>query len=360
MRKVWLILALFLIVLPGVVVFVTLNPLAPMEAASQATETPAVPPAFKAGGSGYPLVETTQQGYDNHTPEDAPILLRQAPFVPFGSAEQQAWGNVQHRMVGAKEILHLTPNFKVSPGLSAEIVLTASDNPSAAEIAALPALAKPGATAGVQEFAVPAEREFGAVAIYDRSTDVVLAIAKLEPEPVCAEIPARYALASSPPADAPHVCVAINETAALNETGSAPEVVDIAAYRLSVGGAVDNPLSLTFDDLKQFPSTAEVVLLVCSGFFADNVEWTGVPLSIVLEVAQVKPDYRAIRVESGSDGYYVTLDKGVIDPADVILAYQVNGEDIPLKHGYPVRLVIRDVYGSKWVKWVKDIQVLPQ
>ena len=360
MRKVWLVLALFLIVSAVVIAFAALNPMSSMEAASQSPETQPAPTAFKSGGSGYPLNEPIEQGYDNHTPDDAPILLRQAPFVAFGDGERQAWGNVQHRLVGETEILHLTPNFMVAPGFSAEIVLTESDHPSAAEIAKTSALAVLDASGGQQEFEVPSGEDFAAVVIYDRTGDTVLAIAQLEPEPLCGDVPARYALASSTPADAPHVCVAINDTAALNKTGTAPAEVDIDAYRLTVGGAVDNPLTLTFDELKEFPSTSEVVLLICSGFFADNVEWTGVPLSAVLEEAQAEPGYRAIRVESGSDGYYVTLEKSTVRPEDVILAYQVNGQDIPLEHGYPVRLVIRDAYGSKWVKWVKDIEVLPQ
>jgi len=100
------------------------------------------------------------------------------------------------------------------------------------------------------------------------------------------------------------------------------------------------------------------VILICSGFFADNVEWTGTPVSAILEAARPRADFKSLRITSGSDGYWVNLEREDYDFEQVILAYQVNGEDIPLEHGYPVRLVIKDEYGAKWVKWVEHIEVL--
>ena len=356
MRRVWFALAIFLFIIPVTILFFHYGPAISMEAAAPSEGTPDTPSGFKSG-SGFPAVQQISAGYDQSTSEGSPILLRQAPLGPYEEEEQGAWGNIQHRLVGETEILRLTPSFRVTAGAVAEVILTKTDTPTKDEIAAAPVLSELQAPEGVQEYEVSVDQDFAAVVIYDRDADAVLAIAPLQPKPVCEDIPSRGALASERPKEAPNTCIAINETDQLNETGTPPEEVDLEEYRLVVDGAVEHPLSLTFEDLKQYPATSEVVLLICSGFFADNVEWTGVPLSALLEEAQAKPDYHALRVESGADGYWVSLKRDEVDPEDVILAYQVNGEDIPLEHGYPVRVVIRDEYGSQWVKWLKHIEV---
>lgn len=326
-----------------------------IEAASPTSETPE--PA-DASDSGFPLVNQSYLTYNQGTPSDAPILLRQAAFTAYNEDEQQSvWGNVQHRLVEDAEILRLTPNFLVDSESVPELILTESESPTKSDISNSFSFSNLQDLTGVQEYEVPVDQEFSAVVVYDREADSVLAIAQLEPEPVCDEIPKRGALALERPEDAPKTCVAIDDIIELNETGTSPTEVDIEDYRLVVEGMVDNPLNLTFEDLKQYPATSEVVLLICSGFFADNVEWTGVPLSLLFEEAQIDPDYKAIRLESGSDGYWTYLEKDEFKPEDVILAYQVNGEDIPLEHGYPVRVVIKDEYGAKWIKWLKRIEV---
>jgi hypothetical protein len=359
MRKVWIVPLVSLLVFT-VVGFVSQHGLViSIEAAPPSTETPESVNGDDPGG--FPLVTQTYLGYNLATAPNAPILLRQAPFVPYDEVDQRlVQGNVQHRLVDSTELLHFTPNFNVETKSTPELILTESSSPTEAEIADSFVLTTLDELAGGQEYEVPAELDFVAVVIYDRVADSVLAIAHLEPEPVCGEIPKRGALALMDPEDAPKTCVAIDDTSDLNRTGTPPTEVDIDDYHLIVEGMVDNPLNLTFEDLRQYPSTSEVVLLICSGFFADNVEWTGVPLSVLLEDAQINPDYKALRLESGSDGYWVNLEKDEFNPEDIIVAYEVNGGDIPLEHGYPVRVAIKDAYGSKWVKWLKRIEVLEE
>jgi hypothetical protein len=308
--------------------------------------------------SGFPLNQGISYGYDQSTEPGSPILLRQSPLESYMGHEQGAWGNVQHRLVSKTEIVRLTPNFRVAEGRTTVLVLSTSETPTEAEIASADTTIDVQSPGGPQEYQVPSDLSFNSVAVYDPNAGAVLAIANLEPEPVCGDVPARSALSLEQPEDAPQTCVAIDPTQGLNVTGTAPDEVKIEDYRLTVDGLVDNPLELKFEDLKQYPSTSEVVLLICSGFFADNVEWTGVPVSAVLETAGVDPAFKALRITSGSDGYYVQLANEEYNFDDVILAYQVNGEDIPMEHGYPVRLVIKNEYGSKWVKWVKHIEVL--
>jgi sulfoxide reductase catalytic subunit YedY len=158
------------------------------------------------------------------------------------------------------------------------------------------------------------------------------------------------------PADVDNSTLPITAVEELHHTGRTQEC-DINTYRLVVDGLVDSPLSLTYQDLLDRPQVTETVLLICPGFFWDNAEWTGTPLSLILEEAGLSPDASTVRLTAG-DGYSqnLSLEEAMAD--GVFLAYEVNGETLPPDHGYPVRLVARHQFGSKWVKWVERIEVL--
>ena len=147
----------------------------------------------------------------------------------------------------------------------------------------------------------------------------------------------------------------ITPVEALGRTGR-PQEYDIDVYRLVVEGLVDSPLSLSYEDLLSRSQVTETVLLICSGVFWNNATWTGTPLGLILEEAGVSPEASGIRLVAG-DGYAQTLSLEDAMAEGVFLAYEVNGETLPSKDGYPIRLVARHQYGSKWVKWVERIEV---
>lgn len=148
----------------------------------------------------------------------------------------------------------------------------------------------------------------------------------------------------------------ITPTEDLNRTGLPPEEIDIAEYRLTVDGLVERPLALSYDQILAYPTVTKIVLLICPGFFEDNAEWTGVPVAALLAEAGVKPE--AVEVKFNDFGNYTkTLSLEVAEQEGVFLAHSVNGEVLPLDHGYPLRLVAEGRYGSDWVKWVKHIEV---
>jgi DMSO/TMAO reductase YedYZ molybdopterin-dependent catalytic subunit len=162
-----------------------------------------------------------------------------------------------------------------------------------------------------------------------------------------------------------------------------PTSIDLQDYRLNVGGNVATPLSLTLDALKQLGDAVELVAVnQCSGNSRGhltprvnggqlsngamgNARWTGIPLKKVLEKAGVKagsvqvsfngldnpptgdgPDFvKALSVDQAMDG-------------EVMLAWQMNGADLPVLNGYPLRLVVPGHYGTYWVKHLSDIMVL--
>ena len=162
-----------------------------------------------------------------------------------------------------------------------------------------------------------------------------------------------------------------------------PLSIDPAAYRLRVSGKVDTPLELSLDAIRRLASPVDIVAVnQCSGnsrgHFTPrvnggqlsngamgNARWTGVPLKAVLDKAGVQrgavqvafngldqpplgdgPDFvKALDIEHARDG-------------EVMLAWQMNGAELPFLNGYPLRLVVPGYFGTYWIKHVSEIQVL--
>ncbi|HUL37425.1 MAG TPA: molybdopterin-dependent oxidoreductase [Thermodesulfobacteriota bacterium] len=132
--------------------------------------------------------------------------------------------------------------------------------------------------------------------------------------------------------------------------------VDAKTYQLKVTGKVERPLSLSYDQILKYPSLTETVLLICPGFFSNNGRWTGVNLKSLLQEAQVKKEAQYVDI-SGAHGKNVRIPLKELDQKRIFLAYRVNGEKLPQKHGFPVRLVYEDAYGYDWVKYIEEIVV---
>jgi DMSO/TMAO reductase YedYZ molybdopterin-dependent catalytic subunit len=175
------------------------------------------------------------------------------------------------------------------------------------------------------------------------------------PTPVATPIPSLDDLIQADPAKVDVSHLRITPVDEMDTTGTPPEV-DIEAYHLAVTGAVETPLSLTYQEVLDRPVHTEVVLLICPGFFADNVQWCGVPLSALLEEAGVQPGATTVVLRSLEDwSTTLTLEEARRD--GYFLAHTANGQTLPLGNGYPLRLVRRGAYGGRWLKWVHRIEV---
>jgi DMSO/TMAO reductase YedYZ molybdopterin-dependent catalytic subunit len=162
-------------------------------------------------------------------------------------------------------------------------------------------------------------------------------------------------------------------------------VLDPATWRLQVGGLVERPLRLRLRDLLAMPSHSEVVTLECAGngraFLNPRVdgeqwrlgavstaEWTGVPLIDVLERAGVRSagrevvlcgaDAGAVKGRVGLTAFERSLTLDQVRQSGAILAYAMNGEPLPLRHGYPLRVAVPGWYGVASVKWLTEIEVI--
>jgi DMSO/TMAO reductase YedYZ molybdopterin-dependent catalytic subunit len=141
----------------------------------------------------------------------------------------------------------------------------------------------------------------------------------------------------------------------LHLTGMIPSV-DIKQYSLSIEGLVKNPLVLSYEEILEYQTVTEVVLLICPGFFVDNARWTGVPLTILLAEAGLQTGASQITFYA-MDSYKRTLSLETLNRESVFLAYKVNGQTLPLEHGYPLRLVVSEVFGNEWVKWINRMVI---
>jgi len=135
--------------------------------------------------------------------------------------------------------------------------------------------------------------------------------------------------------------------------------VDLAKWHLIVEGAVEEPLKLTYEEIKRFPSMEREILLICPGFFAIHGRWEGIVMDQFLQ--RVKTEKGATHVTFyGPEGTYEKVERFPIDDirkGKIFLAYGVNGKPLPPKHGFPLRIVAEDRYGSEWVKYVYKMTV---
>jgi len=161
-----------------------------------------------------------------------------------------------------------------------------------------------------------------------------------------------------------------------------PLSIDSSAHRITVSGLVTTPLSLSINDLKtQFTPVETTAALVCTGNsrgFSNprvpggqwghgamyNARWTGVRLKDVLDKAGI--DANAVQVtfngldqSPGSPPDFIkALDKARAMDGEVMIAYAMNGEDIPMLNGFPVRLVVPGYTGTYWIKHLTEINVI--
>jgi DMSO/TMAO reductase YedYZ molybdopterin-dependent catalytic subunit len=137
-------------------------------------------------------------------------------------------------------------------------------------------------------------------------------------------------------------------------TGALP--VTLADYRLLVIGRVDQPLSLTYDDLRCLPKVEAEVKLECPGYFVDTARLAGPTLASVLALAAPQPGVTRVTLTS-VNGYDMNLSLEEARAAENFLAYEWRGEPLPTSHGFPLRAALPGKPGSAWVKWLGEISL---
>jgi DMSO/TMAO reductase YedYZ molybdopterin-dependent catalytic subunit len=166
-----------------------------------------------------------------------------------------------------------------------------------------------------------------------------------------------------------------------------PAKIDAKKFRLKIGGAVEKPLELSYEQLQDLPAKTMTLTMECAGngraFLTpktkgvqwelgavSTAEWTGVPLSVVLEKAMLKKSAVDVVLEGSDVGESKSdakpagemhFTRGLpVDKAmkpEVLLAYKMNGEALAVNHGFPLRAVVGGWYGVASIKWLSRILV---
>lgn len=147
------------------------------------------------------------------------------------------------------------------------------------------------------------------------------------------------------------------------DTVLSPPLVTATDWRLRVHGLVEREVELDFDDLVRVGLVDRWVTLVCvsnnvGGDLVGNALWTGVPIADVLGMAGPLAEADAVRSTS-QDGWTCGTPLEVLtDGRDALFAVGMNGEPLPVEHGFPVRMVVPGLYGYvSATKWVVDVEV---
>lgn len=148
----------------------------------------------------------------------------------------------------------------------------------------------------------------------------------------------------------------MTEKSALGDAYRRMRAEGFASWRLSVEGLVATPRTFSLAELKQFTSRTQITRHTCEEGWTAIAQWTGVPLSAVLEAAGILPA-AAFIVFHTYDNYPDSLDMVDALHPQTILAYGMNGRDLPIPHGAPVRLRVERQLGYKSLKYLHRIVV---
>jgi DMSO/TMAO reductase YedYZ molybdopterin-dependent catalytic subunit len=139
--------------------------------------------------------------------------------------------------------------------------------------------------------------------------------------------------------------------------------IDASTWTLRVHGMVDREITLDFDQLLARPMIERDVTLACvsnevGGPYVGNARWIGAPLADLLREAGVRAEATQI-VSRSADGFTIGTPTAIVmDGRDAMLAVSMNGEPLPLEHGFPVRMVVPGLYGYvSATKWLVDLEL---
>lgn len=158
--------------------------------------------------------------------------------------------------------------------------------------------------------------------------------------------------------------ISANETFYRIDTALQVPVVDSATWKLRVTGMVEREVEITFDELLALPLTEHTVTLMCvsnevGGNLVGNATWLGYPIRELLKKAGPLPGADMV-LSTSIDGFTAgsPLDVLLEEDRDSLLAVGMNGEALPIEHGFPVRLVVPGLYGYvSATKWVVELKV---
>lgn len=142
--------------------------------------------------------------------------------------------------------------------------------------------------------------------------------------------------------------------------GTTDENVELAGWRLEIGGKVARPLQLTYEALLARPAVKRKFPLICPLVFANQGVWKGCAIWPLLQEAGPTAGALSL-VATGADGKETAQRRFSLDDVrdgKIFLCYAVNGRSLPVRNGYPLRIVAEEEFGDQWLKYVYKLEVV--
>ncbi|GMV94872.1 MAG: hypothetical protein AMXMBFR82_46500 [Candidatus Hydrogenedentota bacterium] len=132
-------------------------------------------------------------------------------------------------------------------------------------------------------------------------------------------------------------------------------------FRLKVGGLVEEPVSLSLEDLRNLERQEQISLHHCIQGWSGIAHWAGVPMSKIVELVKPRPEAKVVSFNSFGEGlyggrYYDTQTLSNVLKSECLLAYEMNYEPLTEIYGAPLRLRVENQLGFKMVKWIESIE----
>jgi DMSO/TMAO reductase YedYZ molybdopterin-dependent catalytic subunit len=148
-----------------------------------------------------------------------------------------------------------------------------------------------------------------------------------------------------------------NEIAPFSEEFKRHQSTGFADWRLAVNGMVDRPTSFSVDELKSYPSKSQITEVVCEEGWSYIAEWNGVPLAHILNLVGTHPQAKYVVYYSMEPDWWESMDMADAMHPQTFLTYGMNGDDLPVGNGGPLRIRLPRQLGYKSVKFITRLTV---
>lgn len=166
------------------------------------------------------------------------------------------------------------------------------------------------------------------------------------------------------PAPGTRAEITANEDFYRIDINTRPPRVEGESWVLEVEGLFDSPRPLTLEDLMAFPAITQTITLSCisnriGGDLIGTSQWTGVRLRELLDDLGLQDGAQELYIEA-ADGFFESVSMADLTDPRTLLVYGMNGETLPVDHGFPLRIYIPNRYGMKQPKWITRIEAIDE
>lgn len=148
-----------------------------------------------------------------------------------------------------------------------------------------------------------------------------------------------------------------NEVAPFSDEFKHLQTGGFADWRLSVDGLIDRPASFSVDQLKSYPSRSQITEVVCEEGWSYIAEWNGVPLSYILDLVGTRPEAKYVVYFSIEPDWWESIDMADAMHPQTFVTYGMNGDNLPVGNGGPLRIRLPRQLGYKSVKFITRLMV---